>query len=171
MHRDHIDQSESVCVLDASCLINLINGKCLCAILKLRNHTFLIGPIVRSECHKNAAEITRIIDSRRLNEFDDDQISATLFLDLLDKHRLGNGETECLAYCISTDASMASDDWRARKISAQMLGSNRIIGSIKLLTHCVTQDIIGAEEAYDRFEIMRRCGGFLPKIQPNHFDT
>lgn len=159
------------CVLDASCLINLISGERICAVLGLAAYSFLIGPIVRSECIEYRDKIDTLLQSGSLTEFKDEAISGSLFLELMNKYNLGDGETECLAYCINSGALMACDDKRARNVAEQELGPDYVTGTLTLLNHCVSDGILTSEEAYEGYEMMRRRGAFLPRIGQDFFEA
>lgn len=159
------------CVFDASCLINLINGDRICAVLKLNAYVFLIGPIVRSECVEHRDRATTLLQSGKLSEFSDQAIPASLFLQLLGKYNLGDGETECLAYCAGSKAIMASDDRRARNVALGEFGQGRVIGSLALLKQCVSEQVLTSKSALEGFELMKIRGAFLPDIGASYFDV
>ena len=156
-------------VFDASCIINLLNGDSLGAVLSLSEYTFLIGPIVKSECIINQNEITNFINKNMLTEINADEISGGVFLHLLQQHKLGEGETECLAYCLSSDTLMACDDKRARRIGKQELGEQKVIGTLALLKTCVQYRLLTDTEALRKVEQMKSRGAFLPIVDLKFF--
>lgn len=156
-------------VFDASCIINLFNGDSLEAVLSLNEFSFFIGPIVKSECITNQEEITNFINKNELTEIGADEISGGLFLQLLQQHKLGEGETECLAYCSSSDTLMACDDERARRIGKQELGEQRVIGTLALVKMCVQERLLTDTEALRKVEQMKSRGAFLPIVDVDFF--
>ena len=156
-------------IFDASCIINLLNGDSLEAILNLREHSFLIGPIIKSECITDQDAINNFINKNMLTEIGADEISGGVFLQLLYQHKLGEGETECLTYCLSSDTLMACDDKRARRIGKQELGEHRVTGTLALLKTCIQKRVFTDTEALMKVEQMRSRGAFLPIVDVDFF--
>jgi predicted nucleic acid-binding protein len=157
-----------VTILDASSVINLINGGVLAAILDLPNHKFAIGPQVMLECAGDQ-DFIRMHMGNTLSEMSDEQIPASLFFALLEEHGLGLGETECLVLAIEHNGSVCTDDRKARKMCAAALGRERVLGTVRLLRESVAADILSADDAIVAYETMRSNGAFLPEIPQDYF--
>jgi predicted nucleic acid-binding protein len=108
-------------------------------------------------------------EERRLNFVDDTDIDGELFLRLLARHRLGDGETECIALAMVEDFGICCDDRRARDIARSLIGSERVIGTIRLLRWCVEDALTKCDQAFSLFREMRLQGGFLPETEQAFF--
>jgi hypothetical protein len=67
---------------------------------------------------------------------DPSQISAELFLELIETYGLGVGETECLTLCLNHSYVLCCDDNRARRVAEALIGPERLNGSLRLLRWC-----------------------------------
>lgn len=123
-----------------------------------------MGPIVRGECKQQRDILDALVDSGKITILDDSHVSATLFLDLLQRFGLGEGETECLAACAHGNYDMACDDRRARGAFMELYGTRRITGSLALLRRCVAAGLVSSDEATGSVEQMKRRGAFLPDV-------
>jgi hypothetical protein len=101
---------------------------------------------------------------------DPDDISAEIFLGLLEAHDLGEGETECLTLSLRHPYVFCCNDIKARHIGEELLGEGRVVGSLRLLKWCVVQELANAEMAFNFYEAMRNAGGFLPDITVKWFN-
>jgi len=152
-------------IFDASSLINLINGEGFDVVLTIQDHQFYLGPLVYSECGPDCeAKIKGAFDNNKLTLLNDNETTSSVFLDLLQRFRLGEGETECLAFSVGTDFGICSDDRRARQISESIIGKEKVTGSLGLLREAVQVGIVTAEEAFQTYIRMKAAGGFLPDI-------
>lgn len=157
-------------IIDASSIINLDNAKALDLVTRLPNRTFWLSPLVVSECEPaSAAEIFRLNDLGRIHFVNPDQVPADLFLQLLTDHELGEGETECFALCLEKPYLFCCDDYKARRIGIELIGANRVIGSLRLLRWLVVEKLSSAETVYDIYEAMKAAGGFLPTVKITWF--
>jgi len=156
-------------VLDASTLINLSNGRVLGVVLRLPDCTFSVGPQVIGECINQAGDISWAF-TNGLARLDDDAIPATLFLSILDQFGLGLGETECLAFALHAEYTVCTDDRKARDASTQMLGCQRVNGTMGLLRMCVEHRVLTPAEAMAAYELMKSKGGFLPPVAMIYFE-
>ena len=129
----------------------------------------MIGPIVRWECKTHAGKIDACVEAGELIEFSDQKIPGFLFLQLLEKYNLGDGETECLAYCVQFSTLMACDDRRARNVAYWELGQDSIMGSLALLKQCVSEDGLTSKCAFQSYKLMKERGAFLPVINEDFF--
>lgn len=159
--------------IDASSWINLSNAAALDTVLQIPGHQFLFSPLVASECHAGCVgQIVQLAQTRPVIQLTDQQIDAQLFLDLIDAHDLGDGETECLAVCLMRPGSLfCCDDRKARQVALGQLGADRVIGSIRLLKWSVAAGLATPGDAYNLYLAMRGFGGFLPEVQAGYFDV
>jgi predicted nucleic acid-binding protein len=156
-------------VLDTCCFLNLANGLILDSVLSLPDHNFFIGPLVQQEASSHAVLLSKLILDGKLLLIDEHAVSALQFLVLLGKYGLGEGETECLTYAMSTGGIVATDDGAARKAVEIELGKTHLTGSIGLLCACVRTGIVTPEEATTAYAKMVQSGAFLPRVPFVHF--
>ena len=158
-------------LIDACSLINLTNAGALSSVLSLNGYRLAVGPLVLGECHGDAAsEIAAAYSANLLDLMDSDHVPVDHYLELLDLHDLGEGETECIAVAnITAGSIICCDDRRARRIAKQHLGAARVIGSLRLLKWCVDEEILNCDEAHAFFLAMRAAGGFLPVMEHDFF--
>jgi predicted nucleic acid-binding protein len=157
-------------VLDACAIINLVNGSVFDTVLNLKGYGYFVGSQTSGEC----GELTDIvlqqaIQTGRVTVINDDEISALNFLTLLQQYGLGDGETESLTFSQSLGYMICTDDRRARLVSAELLGSDRVIGSLGLLKRAVQQQLLTASEAFGAYQKMKTAGGFLPEVNLSFF--
>jgi predicted nucleic acid-binding protein len=159
-------------VVDACALINLFNGHALELVLALDEHTFAVGPIVLGEC---AGELRPVLEHHiaraALQLLDDDLVPVGSFAALLARFRLGDGETECLAFAELAGLDVCTDDGAARKAVRELLGEDRLTGSLGLLRTAVGLQRLAAAEAYARYLEMVAAGGFLPVASQAFFSV
>jgi len=155
-----------VTILDASAIINLINGGVLDVILSLPGYKFAVGPQALDECTQQRSAILTLTSIVFLS---DDDIPASLFFALLDQYQLGLGETECLALASRHGGEVCTDDRKARKMCAKVLGPERVFGSARLLREAVAAKVLSAEGAIGAYQAMRVAGAFLPEIPDAYF--
>jgi len=157
-------------IIDASSVINLDNTQGLELVAGLEGRTLCLSPLVVSECQPTcAAELLRLQRAGLIRFVDPSEISAESFLELLEAHRLGEGETECLTLCLSASYVFCSDDNRARQVAVALIGAGRVVGSIRLLKWCVANGRITPEAAFTMYQKMKAAGGFLPELMLEWF--
>jgi predicted nucleic acid-binding protein len=156
-------------IFDASSIINLINGDAIDSVLALPDSSFFIGPLVLEECKQQQELINALIREGSIELLDDTSMSASVFSALQQRYDLGVGETECLAFAIDEQLTVACDDHKAREMISGRLTSLRVIGSISLLSKCVQQGLISPEDAETKYRRMKARGGFLPNLQLGYF--
>lgn len=157
-------------VTDTCSLINLCNANALSIACKLQEHQIFVSSGVLGECRlQTAAEIVMLKAAGTLEFINDDDVPAARVLDLLATQRLGAGETEAIAACEALGFSLCSDDGPARKLGIRILGKQRVVGSIRILRWCVEEKIISCDAAFDFFDTMIACGGFLPPTEHSFF--
>jgi predicted nucleic acid-binding protein len=149
-------------VFDACALINLANGGVLPIVLSIPANFYFIGAIVRDESGALEPDIDDAVKAGALQILDASKIPAKVYLDLLAKHELGEGETECMTVATLADFIVVSDDHRARTVIREELGANRVTGSIGLLRRAIQHGLIDRKGAYDAYQLMRATGAFLP---------
>ena len=157
-------------IVDASSIINLHNAQALELVTTLPNCVLWLSPLVVGECHpKCAAELLRLKRAGLLGFVDSDKIPADSFLELVQSHGLGDGETECLALCLTGSYIFCCDDSKARQTAIALFGGPRVVGSLRLLKWCVADSLATAETAFAMYQKMKGAGGFLPEIQLEWF--
>jgi len=156
-------------ICDASTVINLINGGVFCSIIANPTLTFYIGPIVEEECLQHLTEIACAKSKGYLQTLDDSTLPGSLFLDLLEAHDLGAGETECIAFSIHTGFTICCDDRRARQVAEALSPPIRVVGSLGLLRIAVAQGVMSRQDAFAAYQRMITFGGFLPSIDEEAF--
>jgi len=150
----------------------LSNASALEKVLRIPGHQFLFTPLVASECHAACVgEIIQLSQDCDVVQLNDEQIDGELFLELIANHRLGDGETECLAVCMSRPGSLlCCDDRRARQVAEQLLGGDRVIGSLRLLKWTVSVGLATRADALALYQTMKDRGGFLPDVPIGWFE-
>ena len=157
-------------MIDSSAVINLSNVNALVLLRNLRDRRFWITQTVADECWPTCGdELTIEIAKGCLSVIDDSHIDAARFLDLLDKHSLGRGETESIVACEDLGFSLCCDDKRARLLGRKVLGDGRVAGTMAVLRWFVADAIVSAEAAYGMYREMRAKGGFLPNVAQTDF--
>jgi predicted nucleic acid-binding protein len=157
-------------VLDSSSVINLFNAGALSLLCQLEDHEFFVPPMVVGECHGECAgELVALRDEGCVTFIDDDVVDADQYLALLEAHRLGAGETECMAVAAADDYHICCDDRKAREAASALVGAARVIGSLRLLRWCVEKLVIDCGAAFHAFQVMRQRGGFLPETPQSFF--
>ena len=160
-------------VFDACAFINLANSTLLEQILRLPHRKWLVGELVRGECHyptHERPELDTAIFEGKITLLNGSDMDASTFLTLLDAHNLGDGETECLAYSTIFGYVVCSDDGRARNIVSSTLGGDKIIGSIGLLREGIAARLITSDDAVRAYKLMKRRGAFLPDLRVGIFE-
>jgi predicted nucleic acid-binding protein len=157
-------------IIDASSIINLHNAKALDLVTGLDEHTFWVSPLVVGECEPTcAAELLQLQGQGLVGFVEPNEISSDTYLDLLNQHELGEGETECIALAMKRPYAFCCDDRKARQVATAILGSDKVIGSLRLLKWSVTANLLGAADAVGMYEAMKTAGGFLPEIPEGWF--
>jgi predicted nucleic acid-binding protein len=157
-------------VLDSSSIINLFNAGFLALLCQLKDHEFFVPPMVVGECHGECAvELVTLSEQGCVTFLDDDVVDADQYLTLLETHRLGAGETECMAVATSDDFGVCCDDRKAREATAILIGEDRVIGTMGLLKRAVEQAITTCANALALFTMMKEAGGFLPDANHEYF--
>jgi len=151
-------------VPDACALLNLHHGGVLERALVLPECSFALGKAVYGEAKTLTEELDRLLGLGMVTLLDDAQIPAAEFLRIKEEYDLGDGETECLAAAIHLECRLVFDDAAARKVGIELLGQERITGTIGLLRMCVAAGSLIAVDAYAAYRLMRAVGAFLPEM-------
>jgi predicted nucleic acid-binding protein len=129
-----------------------------------------LGPLVYSECGTDCGiKIQEAVTNNNLTLLDDSGVKSSMFLELIERFRLGEGETECLALSMGTDFQICSDDRKARRICEIQIGEKRVTGSLGILREAVHLGLLTAEDAIQSYYKMKLGGGFLPNIDVTFF--
>ena len=156
--------------MDACSIINLANAGALQSAASLDCCRLQISPTVLGECSTLlAAQIADLHMAGLIDFIDGDDVPADRYLELLDLHNLGEGETECIAIAEVSEVHICSDDRRARRITEEIIGVDRVFGSLRLLRWCVQEDSMPCHAAFACLQEMRRMGGFVPQVQQDFF--
>lgn len=153
-----------IVILDASTLINLVNGEVLAAILNIPGVAFQMSTAVRTESKSIADGIDAAVDGGRLGLVDDSLISVSVFRDAKRLMQLGDGETECILAAAAMRCAIGCDDRAARKLAKQRLGAGKVIGSIGLLRMAINAGLLSSEAAFASYELMIERGGYMPQL-------
>ena len=157
-------------VFDACVIINLVNGSVFDTVLNLSGDGFFVGSQASGECGEVTSSFLRqAIQTGKVTLINDDEVTASSFLALLEQYGLGDGETESLTFSQSLGYMICTDDKRARLVSAEVLGNDRVIGSLGFLKRAVQQQLLTASEAFAAYQKMKSAGGFLPEIDLSFF--
>lgn len=155
----------NVACIDACCALNLIRGGVLEIVSGLSDLRLMVQGLVEDEMRTDFSHIERLVDAGRVEVMSGDKVMASEVSAIADRYNLGLGESECIAIGHKFGVGVASDDRRARYAAAQELGQDNVIGSIGLLKRGVGAGLISGQEAFLRYEEMKRCGAFLPSIR------
>ena len=158
--------------MDTSVLVNCSNGSVLAVIFQLQNRTFIIPPAVVTEfASGDLLSVQRALAAGRAAILNESEVPGALYLKLLDDWGLGEGETECIAYASQTGAYISSDDGLARRRASELLGLDRVSGTLRLLREAVEEALLTKDDAFAAYEQMLAAGGFLPAISRDFFDV
>lgn len=158
--------------MDACSIINLHNGGVLRCICSIPDVHIQVGPIVGGECSEDCAlAIASLHSDGGLEYLEDNDLEIDQFLDFVDQNRLGDGESECiLLACLNEESSICCDDRRGRTKAIELIGEERVLGSLRLLKIAVQHNLFDSSEAFEAYELMREAGGFLPTIEIAYFE-
>jgi predicted nucleic acid-binding protein len=159
-----------IIIIDASTLINLVNGEVLSRVFHLPGTRFLISGMVVDEAKTIASVVTGAIKAGFLTLLDADIISMSDFTKAKAELNLGDGETECILAAAAIPCHFACDDRAARNCAKNRLNSAKVMGSIGLLQMTVTAAVLRPDEAMAAYTKMIVHGGYLPQLPSDHFD-
>lgn len=138
--------------------------------LELEIYDFLVGQIVLRECGASTERRVRDhAESGRIAVLAGNVIPYAVYVDLLGRFQLGDGETECLAAGKTIGCMIATDDRKARHAVVELLGADYLTGTLGLLRDAVSAGLIGSEDAVVFHETMKRLGSFLPAVDDSFF--
>ena len=159
-----------IIIIDASTLINLVNGEVLLRVLHLPMTRFLVSGMVVEESKTIASVIKEATVGGFLDLVDADLISMSAFTKAKKELNLGDGETECILAAGIIPCHFACDDRAARKCAKKRLAPTAVMGSIGLLQRAVKSAVLTPEEAMSSYKKMVTHGGYLPELPFDHFD-
>jgi len=152
-------------LLDASTVINLVNGGIFDVILGIEGVEFQVGSLVKEEASSAAEVLDLELAKGSLTLADDGLVPYSAFLAAKNDMGLGDGETECILIASAIQAQFACDDGRARKAAIKRLGHESLVtGSLGLMQRACAQGLVVPEDAYLAYEAMYKLGGYLPQI-------
>ena len=153
-------------------MINAFKAGALDVVLSLENCEFALSTAVVTESIELREEVQKHLDAGRLIRSDETSISAMTVASISGSYNLGIGESECLALCqLDGKLFLWSDDRRARNVTCELLGANRVVGTRDLLLICVQQALLSPLDAYGAYELARSRGAFLPLLMREFFYT
>ena len=159
-------------ILDACSIINLHNGGVLRCVCCIPHFHVQVGPIVGGECSEDCAlAIASLHTDGDLEYLEDNEIEVDDFLSFVDQNRLGDGESECILLAnLHSQSSICCDDRRGRLKATEILGEERVLGSLRLMRIAVQNGLLESAEAFAAYELMRAAGGFLPTVGIGYFE-
>ncbi|MEO1311825.1 MAG: hypothetical protein AAFV51_12815 [Pseudomonadota bacterium] len=156
--------------IDACSLINLHNGDCLRRLISLTNWDLMVGPTVLEECGPPTGDVVGdLLSSGSFKSLDANSVNADRFLQIAVERKIGMGESECIAFAEQHNLNFCTDDGRARRVASTLLGSQRVMGSARILKAMVETQNLHCSEAAVAFEAMKDAGGFLPNLDIDFF--
>lgn len=156
---------------DACSVLNLVNsGHAQRALSGLPSVVRLTPGVVKESCVKtNSGAATKCLIEANLLEEEPELVTYQELEDLIIRESLGAGECETILSCSKTGRTMCCDDKKARKLAIDILGQNRLIGSLSLLRRRVIDGVLSADEAFESYMQMVARGGFLPVVGRDFF--
>lgn len=159
-----------IVLLDASTVINLVNGGVFGAVLGIEGVHFQVGSLVKDEASSAAEVLDLELAKGSLTLAEDGLVSYSAFLAAKNDMGLGDGETECILIASAIQSKIACDDGRARKAAIERLGHESLVtGSLGLMRRACSQGLISTEAAHLAYKEMRNLGGYLPQIDVGFF--
>ncbi|MDZ5634255.1 MULTISPECIES: hypothetical protein [unclassified Janthinobacterium] len=159
-----------IIIIDASTLINLVNGEVLLRVFHLPGTRFLISGMVVDESKTIASVVKGAIKAGFLDLLDGEMISMSDFTKAKAELNLGDGETECILAAEAIPCHFACDDRAARNCAKKRLDSAKVMGSIGLLQMTVKAAVLRSDEAMAAYTKMIAHGGYLPPLPSDHFN-
>lgn len=157
-------------ITDASSIINLSNAGALGVVTLLPGIRICVSPLVVGECEPTcAAELLAHKECSTVHFVDPNDISSERFLELLEAHELGEGETECLVLLLGGNFTFCCDDNKARQVGIALTAQEKVVGSLRLLKWAVSSHLCTAEDAFEYYQRMKSAGGFLPDVTVDWF--
>lgn len=160
-----------IIILDASTLINLVNGGILSRAFRLPGVRFLVSGMVVDEAKTISEVVNEAVATGWLDLLDADMIAMSMFTKAKKEMNLGDGETESILAAELIPCHFACDDRAARKFAKIRLGLSRVTGSIGLLQQAVNASLLLPEDASAAHRMMIAHGGYLPNLDGNYFDA
>lgn len=157
--------------LDASSVINLIKGGVATKCLSCLENAAHITPSVQTESrgHTTTAVTMKCLVESGLVIAGDEIVTLDALNELMLASELGAGECETILYAQLTGRIVSCDDKRARNLVVELLGENRLVGTLKLMKMCVGDGAIGSAEAHNAYTEMKNQGAFLPDVPEEYF--
>lgn len=151
-------------IVDASGVINLINGGVASESLRSIDPVAEVTPAVERECNiqdDTAALFQALLEEGHLQHCLA-EISAADLAAFIEAHDLGSGESEAILACEQIGRDLWCDDRRARNVARDRLGGQRVVGTLGVLLELVRLLDLAPEVAHTSYSAMIAAGGFLP---------
>lgn len=151
-------------VIDASGIINLLGGGVAAGTLGSIEPRSEVTPAIETECNakgETAAGFRALLESGLLERCEV-EVSAEELTSFVETHELGLGESEAILACRLIGRDLWCDDKRARNVATDMLGNERVIGTLGILYQLVHLRELNAVDAFTSYQAMIAAGGFLP---------
>lgn len=156
--------------VDACCLLNLIRGDFVSAVVVSATRSLCCQGLVIDEIVSDAPALARLIRSGALTEISGGQIFSSQLGAMAAAHNIGLGEAECIVIAKDLACSLASDDKRARTAAVAELGKARVTGSIGLIREAVAGGVVELDDAYLAYSKMINAGAYLPNLAQDKFE-
>ncbi|WP_018292010.1 hypothetical protein [Verrucomicrobium sp. 3C] len=141
--------AETIVVMDANVLINLLRIGQVPLLARLNGYRFLVPEEVMQEIAdlRQRELLASAVAAGYLGQVVVDTVdSLALFAEL--RERMGRGEAACLALAATTGTHIASDEKkRFRRCAIELIGPTRIVRTESILLEAIRQGHISVAEA------------------------
>lgn len=121
-----------------------------------------LGPVVTEEVWGNASHDGAFLVPRGWARELTEAVESEEFASFMSAHRLGPGESECIILAERYGYFMLSDDKRARRVAASILGEDRVLGTLGVALNLARTGSARLESVFRDYDNARRQGAFLP---------
>lgn len=131
-------------VLDTVTISNFVNAGELALLCEFYENRLYITESVIIELKKADIDPQAWIDDGRIKKavFEYDiEIQSSI------PETLADGEISCIVYAMKTEATVATDDYRARQTVIALCGQERLTGTVGLLDEMVKSGMLSAKSA------------------------
>lgn len=154
-------------IIDSCSLINLTKAGLESTVRMDPCVTLCAGPVVCDEVWGERGRETGGVPRDLLVELPED-VDGVVLSNFMEEHRIGPGEAESILLADRLNAFFFCDDRRARAVAVELLGGDRVVGTLGLAMHRARtgRDLRGSFDDYDH---ARREGAYLPSHSPETF--